>query len=331
MMLDELLKRSPKGPRFAYITDLHARNRAPKMRKDNYREALIDKLNWVCKAAQALGCSNKIIGGGDIFDVPKVNLDVADDLVDVFVKYNMELWTVFGNHDLESSLASAPSVVLGHLMRRASAHIRPLPVFGSRPLTIDGIDIWGHHYRYANQSDDLYLDVRGDKPRVIVSHSMILKEKPNWDESSYQLYDEITTNAHLLLLGHYHPQQPLTRLSNDMSTIVAAPGALMRGSLSRDDLQRRPSMAICEWDTYKEDFIVDYVPIECAQPAEAVFRIEEAQAEAKKNDAMDSFRLELDDMKVQGDSIAAIIEKIVAQENIPEDVRQETLRRIGAI
>jgi hypothetical protein len=279
-----------------------------------------------------LGASRKILCGGDVFDVPKVNLDVADDLVDVFVKHGCELVTVFGNHDLENALASAPSTVLGHMMRRASSVVKALPMLGARPLEINGVLFWGHHYKYQNHKDVLRVDiVDPDKPRVIISHSMLLKEKPVWEEELYVLFDDLTTNAQLVLVGHYHPQQPMYRLDNPYATQIGGPGALLRGALSRDDLSRDPAMAVLEWDPQAQDFLVDFVPVECAAPAAEIFRIEEAQAERARSDAMESFRAELDDMKVHGDSVSVIIERIAQQEQLPDDVKQESLRRIGAI
>ena len=332
MKIDELEQRKAKGPRFLYLTDVHARNRAPKMRRDNYRQAVLDKLTFVCEAVDRLGAERTLIGGGDVFDRPNVNLDVADDLVDVFATHNCRLATVFGNHDLEASLSTAPVTVLGHLMRRSPGILTPLPLLHQKPLNVGGMHIWGHHYRYQNHGDRLETEIVDPAaPRIIVSHSMILAEAPNWEEELFVTYDQLTTNAHAVLLGHYHPQQRMQRLDNDAMTWIGGPGALMRGSLSRDDLSRIPAFAVIEHDLETEDLVVDFVDIDVAQPAEAVFKLEEAKAENLKAAKLDEFRAGLSNLKVAGSSVTAIIEQISEAEGIPEDVKEESLRRIGAL
>jgi DNA repair exonuclease SbcCD nuclease subunit len=344
--LATLLARPAKGPRFGYITDPHARNRGPKNRSDDWRQTLLDKLEWVCGALEQLGAEKVLICGGDLFDQPAVNFEVADDIVDLFQRLNWKLRSVFGNHDLSGALATAPRTILGHLMRRSPETISPLPFLtSSYPLELgEGkLQLWGHHYKYQSYLRDdagelIFDEVHGperlevpivdrDAKRIIVSHAMILREKPVFD--AYQLFEEVETNAHLVLLGHYHPMQAMMRLQNTYQTWIGGPGAMMRGALSRDDLSRKPSMAVVEYDLENDDLLIDYVPIEVAKPAEDVFLLAEAQAEQRKNAALEAFVADLDNLSVQKLSVAGIIEEISAAESLPDDVRDEALRRIG--
>jgi hypothetical protein len=298
------------------------------MRRDDYRAALLAKLQWVIAAAREIKASPVIIGGGDIFDTPTVSLEVADDIVDLFTREGAKLATVFGNHDLDASLATAPRTVLGHLMRRSNGVFMPLPMLHERRgYQLAGMEIFGHHYRYGNHHDSLMLPVTGDLPRVIISHSMILKSAPVFDD--YTLFSDVETNADLILLGHYHPQQLPERLINTRGTLIGGPGALMRGALSRDDLTRAPAMAVVEnaWP----EIHVDFVPIAAAAPAAEIFRLEEAAAEAAKEAGLDAFRADLDNLKVQGLNVASLIEEISKADQLPDDVRTEALRRIGVL
>lgn len=306
------------------------------------------------EALKQLGASRKVACGGDLFDVPLPNLEVGDEIVDLFLTMGFELHTIFGNHDLEASLSTAPRVVLGHLMRRTRA-IQALPMLtANHPLEIynndtDGgvgegftapgtdskrpgngahFQIWGHHYRYGNYDERLETPIVGTTSRrVVISHSMLLRETPVFD--GYRLFEDVETNADLVLVGHYHPMQPMTQLKNAYGTLIGGPGAMMRGALSRDDLTRKPSFALIEWDVKNDQLLVDFVPIEVAKPADEVFKLVEAQEEAKKNEALDAFRADLDNLKVQHLNVAGIIEELVKNEGIPDDIRGEALRRIG--
>ena len=330
--LDQLI--ATKGPqRFMFITDWHARGKAPSKRSDDYRAALLAKLNWVMDAGDKIGAVDTIVGGGDIFDNPTVALEVADDLVDTFVhrsrsgKRNYKVATIFGNHDLERSLSTATRTILGHLVRRGNGSISILPLLHEKPYTLAGFDIWGHHYKYQNHKDSLYVPITGINPRVIISHSMILKEEAIWED--YSLFSSIETNADLILLGHYHPQQAMERLKNVRQTLIGGPGALMRGSLHHDNLTRQPSMAVVEKTA--NGIIVDFIPIECAKPASEVFRIEQVKAEQAQVASLESFRKDLDNMKVQALNIAEMVEDIASQDQVSDDVKQEALKRIGVV
>ena len=347
MRLAEALTRPRVGPRVIFITDIHGRNRGPKMRTDNWRQTVIDKISWVLDAAIQLGAERTVLGGGDLFDVPKVDLEVADDIIDVFLTRGFGFATVFGNHDIENNLSGITRVVLGHLMRRSESRITPLPVMtNSQPLLLGNMQIWGHHYKYNNHLDpkeneddeqpkSLTLRVPVTQhagPRVIVSHSMLLATPPgNWPEGSYTTYDALETNADLILLGHYHPMQPMQRLNNAAQTLIGGPGALMRGALTRDNLQREPSFALIEHNEKTGTLEVEFIPIEIAAPASQIFKLEEAEAEARRNDSLDSFRSELENMHVQSLDIATLIEQLAAAENVPDDVRQEALLRLGVL
>jgi DNA repair exonuclease SbcCD nuclease subunit len=282
----------------------------------------------VIDAALKIGAEKTIVGGGDIFDTSDVSLEVADDIVDVFESHDFRLATIFGNHDLEASLSTATRVVLGHLMRRSKGTFQALPLLTDRlGYELAGCRIWGHHYKYDNHLDRLEVPVTGDQPRVIISHSMILKEAPIFE--NYTLFSDVDTNADLILLGHYHPMQEMTKLKNARETLIGGPGALMRGALSRDDITRTPSMAVVE--RVGSELMVDFVPIACARPADEIFKIEEAQAESRKNEALAGFVADLDNLKVQGLNVAELIESLTKSEQIPDDVKEEALRRIGII
>jgi DNA repair exonuclease SbcCD nuclease subunit len=246
--------------------------------------------------------------------------------VDIFEANHFILATIFGNHDLESSLATAPRVVLGHLMRRSQGTVQALPLLTAKEgYKLAGCEIWGHHYRYDNHLDRLEVPVTKDDPRIIISHSMILKEKPVFE--NYTLFSDVDTNADLILLGHYHPMQAITKLNNVRETLIGGPGALMRGALSRDDLTRLPSMAVVE--RKDKELTVDFIPIEVAKPAEEIFKLEEAQAETRKNLALESFVNDLDNLKIQSLNVAELIENLSKTDKITDDVKLEALRRIG--
>jgi len=329
--LAELLKRPALGPRFGYVTDIHARNRAPKNRLDDYRTVVLEKLSWVMDALASLGAVPMLVSGGDNFDVPVPSLEVADEIIDLILTKGYVMYSIFGNHDLESALATAPRTVLGHLMRRASNAIRPLPMLSSEaPLEIAGMHLWGHHYRYGNYDERLDTPIKSaTAKRVVISHSMILKDTPIFED--YRLFADVETNADLILLGHYHPMQAMTQLTNAYGTLIGGPGAMMRGALSRDDLTRKPSFALVEWDQTNDRLLVDFVPIEVAKPADEVFRLVQAQEEARKNEHLEAFRADLDNLKVQHLNVAGIIEAISLTDAVPEAVKEEALRRIGVI
>lgn len=321
-----LAARPQVGPRVIFFTDVHANTRTPSMRTDNYRQTVLDKLEWVLGYASQISAEPILICGGDLFDVPMVNLELADDILDLFKSISHSVGCVLGNHDLESSIATAPRTVLGHLMRRAPQTIFSLPHLGRPGFELGGMHWWAHHYRYDNHLDRLHVPLSSsDAPRIIASHAYFLKHKPPFD--GYTLFDDVDTNAHLILLGHYHPTQELTKLKNPYDTRIGGPGALLRGALSRDDLTRLPSIAVVE--NTPEGLLVDFVPVPIARPSSEIFKIEQAQREAARTESLDRFAANLDTFVVQKLNVAEILETVAKAESVPNDVKAEALRRIG--
>ena len=83
---------------FIYISDLHLSDKQPISRVDNVFEAGMYKLEYVLRRAKELGTF--VVCGGDFFHEPRVSYKVLNGVIDLLKKYQVDVYTVFGNHDL---------------------------------------------------------------------------------------------------------------------------------------------------------------------------------------------------------------------------------------
>lgn len=323
--------------KFVIVGDIQFRGVNPIARKDNFMDAIIEKIDEVHQIAKQIGAA-AILTPGDLFDSPMVSYSVLLKLMAILQKAPCPWVTIPGNHDLFGSnidtYTRTPMAVLEQAgvvqvldgYRNNVIDLSP-SILGSIITTGRGFD-WEmdtHPGTYAapGQSD------------IHMTHGMLVTT-PLPYEIKHTLIKDVQTEARVTICGHEHLGFGI--IKRDDGKWFINPGALCRESASEAEIQRQVQVAILEIEknasTGVEGVIkikAELVPITCARPAEEVLSREHIEAQTLRKERMDYF-LELLAWEGEGRflEVREIIDCIVNHESLPESVRQETLKRIAA-
>lgn len=227
---------------FIYIADIHLSDKQPISRVDSVFDAGMYKFETVLKKAKELGAF--VVCGGDLFHEPRVSYKVLNGVIDLLKKYEVEVYTVFGNHDLIGVNQLDESCALFTLIK--SGLIKRLTQLKTKSFVLESLDYTkdipsGYTFKYE-----------GDLKKILVVHNALTTSKARYD---HILVNNFKTDANLVLCGHIH-QFFAKKVGN---TAFVSPGCLVRRSVAEKEIS--PVMVIVE-DTGK----VSFLSIECKVP-----------------------------------------------------------------
>ncbi len=256
-----------------FFTDLHITTNRPSSRKDDYIETISSKLDEMVSVSEEV---DWVILGGDIFHRAKPNIEELSVFVNFISKVNekgCKVITCPGNHDLigynYSKIKRTGIGFCDSLMKE-----KMILMSDNNTQMELGENIWLHFRPSSNKVQDNFMVQRLDGINLGLMHDMLV-EKPFFDD--YVLIDDFTTNLDAVFNGHYHPGHPPT-LAN--GTFYINPGAMIRNTKKKSDIQRLPKYAIIYIydETKDKDFVVSYFPF---QSYNADVFVEDIQEEIK--------------------------------------------------
>ncbi len=241
-----------------FIGDPHLEGRSPGFRKDDYPNAILDKLGWCLNYAREQRLLPAILG--DLFDKPRDNPNwLLNRLLNLL---QGEILGLYGNHDVhyEPKLTEHDSLDLlvnANRIRLVSAESPWQGRIGGRDVVVGGSS-----YRQEIPTQYAATTTGDRKPLVIwLTHHDILI--PGYDEGRVQPME--LDGIDLLINGHIH-----RRLENIQAgdTLWLTPGNISRRS--RNDATRIHIPAALRLDVNLEEYIIDHVTIPHA-PFDDVF------------------------------------------------------------
>ncbi len=146
-------------------------------------------------------------------------------------------------------------------------------------------------------------------------------------EMRHTLISQVETTAQVIISGHEHIGFGIKR--RDDGVLFINPGALCRLSAHHAEIERSVQVALLTVDGSK--FEAELIPLKSAAPGHEVLSRAHLEAEAERNDQLEKF---LGLLASEGEAkfleVREIVEDIAARENLPEAVKAEALRRVGA-
>jgi len=314
------------------VGDIQFRGVNPIARKDNFMDAIIEKIDEVHQIAKRIGAA-AILTPGDLFDSPMVSYSVLLKLMTILQKAPCSWVTIPGNHDLFGSnidtYARTPMAVLeqaGVICVLRDGQITDLSTGVSSSVITTGR---GFDWEMDTHPGTYAAPTNSD---IHMVHGMLVTS-PLPYEIKHTLIKDVKTTARVTICGHEHLGFGI--IKRDDGKWFINPGALCRESASEAEMQRQVQVAILEIEknapTMDEAIKAELVPITCARPAEEVLSREHIEAQALRKEKMDYF-LELLGREGEGRflEVREIIESIAEHEALPKAVRDEALRRISA-
>lgn len=306
-------------------TDVHISDKGPMSRKDDWTEAVLDKLNQIGQLTHHLKIDG-VIDGGDFFHEKSPRLishKLIKDVVDLHKKYYCPVWCNVGNHDVVrgniENLPRQPLEVLfstGVFKRNYDEHEA---VFERDDVKVRVVGVPYHGTRYdmdrllnIEKKDENYLMVSAHLLASPAGGSMFGSE----DIVSYK--DLLKGQADIYAFGHYHADQGITQISEKKWVINT--GSLTRGSLSEDNLKRKPKIVLMDFTS--EELKLTPVNLKI-KPPEEVFDLEEKVKFDARSMIVEDFVKRIQDTLSSG--AAKSLEEEVSGMELPEKVRERVL------
>lgn len=330
--------------RYIQVNDVHLSDQPPSGRTASYLDDVLAKLNWCVEYAIATGAA--IVITGDLWHrknaahtthrtVQRVRATLG------IAAAHRPVYIVPGNHDEAhgGGLAGQPllSVVDDDRIRLLDGRSGIDPLIAGVP--------WSNAFERAGGLQAFATAVEGASSEashapLVFTHSPIsLRPYPFGPEAqgwllAADLVPLLPAHVRLVAHGHFHNghKAETWRVENDGEPThyltFSNPGALARGSLSTDDVTRRPAIADITYDDVTQAVEVRYVEVECARPADDVLRIEQHAREAHRDGSVEALAASLAGAEaevVDADVMRAHLRSLVRPETIAEDVWQRGL------
>jgi len=244
--------------RIGILGDLHLTNKAPQRRIDDYWETLKGKVSQALKIFDDKDCKI-VIQVGDFFDSPTVANKVKAEVIQLLYQFERvdqnKIFCVWGQHDIsghsKTTLPNSPLVVL--------ESARVVRILDDIPVMVGDkdVNICLYGASFGEQVPEPFEDVYN----ILVTHRMV-GDRPLWPGQELvgpRQFLRKHPNFNLILAGDYHYRFAETWNGR---TIIN-PGAAVRKTISRFDLEHRPAVVVFDVDSNESEVIeLDVEPIE---------------------------------------------------------------------
>jgi DNA repair exonuclease SbcCD nuclease subunit len=315
--------------RLLWRTDVHLSDVSPASRKDDWTESVFDKLDQVKEVARRARVHG-LIDGGDFFHlkspsrtthrlVQRVAMHHAD--------YPCPVYCTPGNHDaVYGNYEYLPQQPLG-VLYAAGLFGRLYDEHEAR-FESDGVRVRVVGVPYHGTSYDLerFASIkRGDEDHLVCVAHVLASERGGtmFENEDVLRYSELAEFApNLYLIGHWHNDQGVAEIDD---TKIVNTGAMTRGSIAQDDVDRRPAIALL---TFTKEAVKVQVARLRVQAAEEVFDLDaHVRAEARAT-TMDAFVSSVRETLVEREGES--LEDCVKASELPEIVRERAIAYLEA-
>ncbi len=268
--------------RFLVINDIHASDRSPLGRTENYSDEILAKLIEALQIAEKRHC-DFIVLTGDIFHRfrgPQISYSLLVELLAIFRRSSIPKYAIAGNHDLSmAGIKSVFDMPFG-LLALAGAFI-----WLEEPVVVDGMALliprnWGPSldklpsaFGLSKKEKEL-ISGGGAQYAIMVAHASIL---PPGDSRPYphHMVDELKLpGIDMVLSGHIHEGLGIHELPDLWFANV---GSLARVSRTKEARERIP--AVLEVELNRKSVNLIRHELTSARPADDVFLVKEVKEE----------------------------------------------------
>lgn len=278
--------------RLVSSSDEHLADISPGFRKDDYKSAILGKLEWQGELARRVG-ADAVIRAGDFFHIKPANKTTMATVArsaDIHRKYPCPIYVIAGNHDLsQNDLESLPRQPLGVMMKSEVFYPLKNELFASGSLRVrvigvnytTDLDYDGLKELVSKQKDDEYVIA---VIHALAAHAPTERIQSFFGEKIFDYRDLVYRDCpDVYIFGHYHKDQGVM---NHCGTQFVNLGAIARGALTFEDIDRRPKVAVITCNS--QGISIEVCDVPCGD-ASAVFDLERKQQLEKERQSLDDF------------------------------------------
>ncbi|WP_332630602.1 exonuclease SbcCD subunit D [Halalkalibacter flavus] len=318
--------------KFLYVTDTHIRGTTPKNRLDVYVDTLKEKLEEVIELANKEEV-DVLLHGGDVFDRPDLSPNVVGQFAKIFMKANMPIYVVAGNHD---TFGHNPETISRTMLGLMDSFGVMTVIDPSNPILIEKngqrVQISGQPYHYDLDQRDPKLDYYPTNETnadvlIHIVHSMLV-EKALPKGVPHTIIDHIWgTTADIILTGHFHGGFGIKERNGKF---ICNPGALARVNNHWSEISRMPKVII--GSIIDRNISLREITIKRAQKGDDVLDRSFLEKAVHQEEKLHSFVQQVKETsQFQTLNMSDIILEIASLKSVEEKVKQEALRRMTVI
>ena len=298
--------------------DLHAKERAPRCRTDDYFQTFLGKLKWIMELADKEGVA-VVVFPGDVFDSYRASDFLKSTLIGIFQDSWADVVVVSGQHDQRHHTLDLSNTPLGVLSAAGA-----VTVLGDWIFSRDKGDAGNKatHFYGASWGQEVPKRQYEEFFNVLATHRMIIKDNPLWEgQEDFSRAKNFlrASDFDLIISGDNH--QFFMEEVGDRYLINC--GSLMRSSISQVDHEPR----VVLFDTDCREAKEFKVPI---QPSEEVMDLEQVEKQKEKNEKLGEFIDSLaEDAEYGGLNFAQNLAEHIKKNDIPKEVQDVIWEAVG--
>lgn len=295
--------------RFLFLSDTHFRAERSRYRLDE--DVVLTQLAEFEEVLQLAKDKDAVIlHGGDFFDRPTPAFSLVVRLLELLNKYKVSFYSVVGNHDVTGfNHDSVINTGLGILME--TGVVKKLDKVLFPGVAVHGIPAYVNpregDYTFGPEYDGLF--------RIVVSHNFVIPQQVIFDAVHPR---EVTTNADLVLLGHYHKAFEHTEGNTQFLNV----GSFSRWSISEKD--QTPSVIFIDTVTSE----ITTIPLETPKLGSLIFDVEAIEDEKKRELDLENFVEGLETTSFDNVDLEQIVLQQGTIQGIPKEIIDLALGRI---
>lgn len=269
------------------FADIHLADRNPFSRIDNYRDAILGKLEQTSEIAKQRK-ADIVICSGDLFHLktPSKNSHyLVSRTIEILKSFPCPVYGIYGNHDIsQDNLNTLPKQPFYTILKSKAILYLEEEFFDN-----DNVRVFSMDYLSEPENADFSRKNNGEKVQICVAHvNASSKFDDLFGERVYRYQDLEKCTPDVFVFGHYHPDQGI-EIRNGKHFINV--GSLSRGSLKKDELSRIPNVGYIE---IGDDFSVttEKIPLKVSLASE-IFDLEMKKKEEKEQEEIETFITEM--------------------------------------
>lgn len=309
-------------------TDVHLSDQIPESRTDDWATTLLGKLRQVGRIAREVGAVG-VLDNGDFFHIKspsQTSHDLNRKVAEVHADYPCPVYGNIGNHDViygdYKYISQQPLGVLfaaGVFRRCYDEHEHLFMDDDGQAVRLVGIPFHGAKYDL-----DRFKITKGQEDWLVVMAHVLASERggsmfDNEDIVKHADLLSLAPDVDVWMFGHWHKDQGIKEIAP--GKWVFNVGALSRGALSQDDVERRPGVAIIEFSPLGIEITKRELDVEDAKD---VFNIEGRIRKETRAATMVAFVESIHETLQNRQAGLSLEEKIEAMK-IPQEVRERAL------
>lgn len=236
---------------FAIVGDVHIADTAPSTRKDDYKNVVLGKLEFIINYVNSLGIYSAVLMAGDLFHkkIPFHNShSMISALISLFEKSTVPIYIIPGNHDIHGNMNTFENQPLNVLIQSGV-----VKMLNGTPILFDDGDIKvslnGVPFSPQMESKDsvaLYNLNHADADiKISMFHQMILPDDKKFFLDYVNFSDLAGINSDIVISGHYHEGFTPSMVCVNGKYFING-GSITRGTAEQANFEKTPKFVSLE-------------------------------------------------------------------------------------